>query len=99
MIGFLQIALPGLLRLGGFKVTGLPRAEARLSSDLIARNREWTQFVFGRLRADDSAYPLFDLLPRGSRLATMAQADALAAIPEDAVKLPAGSLVHVQLLN
>ena len=57
MIGFLQIALPGLLRLGGFKVAGLPRAEARLSSDLIARNREWTQFVFGRLRADDSVYP------------------------------------------
>ncbi len=99
MIGFLQIALPGLLMLGGCKETGLPRAEARLSSDLIGRNREWTQFVFGRLKADDSAYPLFDALPRGNRLVAMAEADALAAIPEGVGKLRAGSLVHVQLLS
>lgn len=99
MIGFLQIALPSLLRLGGHKELGLPHIEARLKADLSGRDREWTQIVLGRLTTDDSDLPLFDPLPRRRRLVAMADADALVAIPEGVAKLAAGTVVRVQLLN
>ena len=99
MIGFLQIALPALLKLGGHMELGLPHIEARLKADLIGRDREWTQIVLGRLTTDDSDLPLFDALSRRRRLVAMANADALVAIPEGAAKLAAGTMVRVQLLN
>ena len=99
MIGFLQIALPALLKLSGRKQVGLPRALTRLSSDLTGQEGEWTQFVFGRLEVDGGDYPLFDPMPRKQRLVAMADATALAAIPEGCTIIPAGSLISVQLLE
>jgi molybdopterin molybdotransferase len=99
MVGFVQMALPALLKLGGHHDTGLPRIEARLSADLTGRQQAWTRFVFGRLTAGESARPRFDPMPRKRRLVTMAEADALAAIPEGVRKLPAGSTIRVQLLT
>lgn len=99
MVGFLQVVLPALLRLSGVKEPGLPWTAARLSTDLVGRDRAWTQFVFGRLLKTTSNLPLFDRLPRRRRLVAMAEAEALAAIPEGRRTLPSGSTVSVQLLD
>jgi molybdopterin molybdotransferase len=97
LMGFLQIALPGLLRLSGDSSGGLPTATVRLARELTGRYADWTQFVFGTLGAANGA-PVFHPLVGGSRLRSMAEARAVVAIPEGATRLPARSLVTAQLL-
>lgn len=98
LMGFLQIALPGLLKLAGHRSTGLPVAQVRLDSELIGRHSDWTQFIYGALEADSDA-PLFRSLKDKSRLRSMAEAQAVVAIPEGETVLPAGSIVTAQLLD
>jgi len=97
LMGFLQIALPGLLKLAGHRMTGLPTANVRLSSELRGRYADWTQFRYGTLEPG-SDVPLFHCLKDKSRLRSMAEAQAVVAIPEGEVALPAGSIVGAQLL-
>ncbi len=97
LMGFLQIALPGLHRLCGFQQTGLPRANVRLAAELTGRFADWTQFIYGVLdRESDPA--IFHRLDNRSRLRSMAEAEAIVAIPEGRTVLPSGSLVSAQLL-
>jgi molybdopterin molybdotransferase len=98
LMGFLQIALPGLLKLAGHRSTGLPIAHVRLASELTGRYADWTQFIYGALEADNDA-PLFRSLKDKSRLRSMAEAQAVVAIPEGETVLPAGSVVVAQLLD
>ncbi len=98
LMAFLQIALPGLLRLAASPSAGLPTIQVRLTQDLTGRHLEWTQFVFGIL-AGPSESPDFVPLRGASRLADMAGAAALVAIPEGQARLTAGTLVRAQLLN
>lgn len=97
LMGFLQIALPGLLRLGGHHHPGLPTVTAALAHDLVGRDIDWTQLEFGRL---DWAPPLpqFSAERPPSRLRAMAQATAIVAIPEGETVLKAGTLVKAQVL-
>jgi molybdopterin molybdotransferase len=97
LMGFLQIALPGLLKLSGGLCPGLPVAKARLSSDLNGRHADWTQFIFGTLETQ-RGIPLFHALRHSSRLGSMAEAQAIAAIPEGKTHLPAETVIPVQLL-
>jgi molybdopterin molybdotransferase len=97
LMGFLQIALPGLHRLSGFQQTGLPRANVRLAAELTGRFADWTQFIYGVLdRESDPA--IFHHLDNRSRLRSMAEAEAIVAIPEGRTVLSSGSLVSAQLL-
>ncbi len=97
LMGFLQIALPGLHKLSGFQQTGLPRANVRLAAELTGRFADWTQFIYGVLdRESDPA--IFHRLDNRSRLRSMAEAEAIVAIPEGWTVLPSGSLVSAQLL-
>lgn len=98
LMGFLQIALPGLLTLGGYRRPALPTASVRLSSELTGRFADWTQFVFGVIE-NGNELPVFRSLEGMSRLRSMAEAEAVAAIPEGKTVLPAGSVVSVQLLE
>ena len=98
LLGFLQIALPGLLRLAGCGSPGLPRTNVRLAEDLTGKYEDWTQFVFGLLEPGNGL-PGFRPLTGGSRLQSMAEARAVAAIPEGATRIPAGSVVSVQILE
>ena len=98
LMGFLQIALPGLLKLAGHTHTGLPVINARLASELTGRYADWTQFIYGTLEKDGDA-PLFRSLADKSRLRSMAEAQAVVAIPEGETMLPAGSIVPVQSLE
>lgn len=98
LMGFLQIALPGLMKLSGRLQAGLPVAKARLASDLTGRHADWTQFVFGVLETQKEM-PLFHPLRKSSRLRSMAEAQAIAAIPEGKTHLPAGTVIPAQVLT
>ncbi len=98
LMGFLQIALPGLLVLSGHANPGLPRITARLASELKGREPGWTDFFFGTLEYGDGL-PTFYPLKKGSRLVSIAEATAIASIPEGQNHLPAGSAADVQLLK
>lgn len=98
LLGFLQIALPGIARLAGHARPGLPETWARLGRRVTGRHSDWTQFVFGRLEPQGEL-PLFHPLVNVSRLHAMAAADAVVAIPEGRTHLDAGAVVAAQLLN
>lgn len=97
LMGFLQIALPGLLKLAGHRHTGLPTIAVKLEHDLTGRFTDWTQFIYGTLQKGDDL-PLFRSLRGKSRLQSMAEAQAVAAIAEGKTMLAAGSIINAQLL-
>jgi molybdopterin molybdotransferase len=98
LTAFLQLALPGLLKMAGHGRTGLSEMTVELGSDITGRHRDWTQFVFGRLEQKEHVVR-FEPLKGASRLQTMAAADALVAIPEGETQVSAGSQIRVQVLN
>ena len=98
LMGFLQIGLPGLLRMAGPGYTRLPEINVRLGSDLYGRHANWTQFVFGTLERQDSLYLFHPLLTR-SRLQSLAEAEAIVSIPEGEKHLGTGAIVKAQLLS
>ncbi|OPY76023.1 MAG: Molybdopterin molybdenumtransferase [Syntrophorhabdus sp. PtaU1.Bin153] len=98
LMGFLQIALPGLLALSGHTNPGLPRLNARLGSELREGKRNWTDFFFGTLQFDDEL-PTFNPMKKRSRLGSIAEATAVASIPEGQDHLLEGSIIDVQLLK
>ncbi len=98
LMGFLQIALPGLLKLAGHHRCGLPTINVRLASQLTGRFADWTQFIYGTLK-ESPDLPVFHALNSKSRLRSMAEAQAVVAIPEGETILPAGAAVAAQLLE
>lgn len=98
LMGFLQIALPGLLKLAGHKHTGLPVIRARLASELTGRYADWTQFIYGTLEKNGNR-PVFRSLKEKSRLRSMAEAQAILAIPEGETLLEADTIVPVQWIE
>jgi len=98
LTGFLQIALPGLLKLSGCSHAGLPKVRVRLASDVVSRASSWTHFVFGTLEAQTDL-PLFTPLRQRSRLHEIAAAGAMLAVPEGCAQLAAGDLVWAQRLE
>jgi molybdopterin molybdotransferase len=97
-MAFLQLALPGVLRLAGWRGSPFPSLTARLTESVKGRDMDWTQFKRGRLhRGTDSGFRVTPLLPR-SRLESMALADCLIEVPEGVEGLEAGEWVGVQML-
>ena len=97
LMGFLQIALPGLLKLAGHQRCQLPAINVRLASRLTGRFADWTQFIYGIIEPSDDL-PVFRALTGKSRLRSMAEAQAVVAIPEGVTALPAGSVAVAQSL-
>jgi len=97
LMGFLQLALPGLLQLAGHLETGLPKIRVRLGSDLTGKDSDWTQFIFGILEQHDD-FPLFHQYKGNSRLGSMAAATAVVSIPEGQTHLHRGELILAQSL-
>ena len=97
VMAFLQIALPGLQALSGHANPGLPWVKAGLGSDISGGDRDWTDFFFGTL-SSDSGVTVFHPMMKRSRLASIAGATAIAAIPEGDDHLPEGMVIDVQIL-
>lgn len=98
LMGFLQIALPGLLALAGHTNPGLPKINARLGVELEKLEPDWTHFFFGTLE-ETEGLPVFHHLKGVSRLQAMAEAHAIACIPEGKEHIPEGSVISVQLIE
>jgi len=98
LMGFLQIALPGLLALSGDAHPSLPRINARLATDLQGRQRDWTDFFFGTLEEVEGS-TVFHPIQGSSRLRNIAEVEAIAAIPEEQEFLKKGSVISVQVLK
>ncbi len=96
-MAFLQLALPGLLRLAGHAQPGLPCAAARLAAP-VEGQIDWTQFVDGRFEARDGEL-WFHPYPMASRLVPMANSDGILCIPEGTAFIPADARVMVQMLD
>ncbi len=97
LTAFLQIALPGLLKLAGHRRPGLPEIRVRLQAPLDGSHVDWTEFVYGSLVPGDT-HTGFQPLKLTRRLRSMAFAQAAVAIPEGITCLPEGSIVTAQLL-
>jgi len=97
LMGFLQIALPGLLRLSGRVRVGLPIMSVRMAEAVHGRSEDWTQYLWGRLELQPEGL-LFHPLRGPSRLRDMAEAQAVVAIPEGETTIPAGKRVPAQWL-
>lgn len=95
-MAFLQLALPGLLKLSGSQKTGLPVQKMRLAETVNGQS-DWTQFIHGWLE-ETSDIPLFHPIHLSSRFQMMSTADALIKIPEGRSKLEKGQIVDGQLL-
>lgn len=96
-MAFIQLGLPGLLKLAGEPEPGLPQALAVLA-ETITGQVDWTQFVHGRLVPEDGCQ-LFQPLKYRSRLQEMAETGAVVKIPEGQSELAAGSAIRVQLVS
>jgi molybdopterin molybdotransferase len=97
-VAFLQIALPGLLKLCGFSDPHLPHIPVTLSWDVSVRDKDWTQFIFGSLHSEDGVVRFFPLELK-SRLQSMARATATICVPEGVAILPKGTVVQAQMLS
>ncbi len=98
LMAFLQIALPGLMRLGGSRRPGLPETMVRLASELKGSHANWTQFIFGTIETKQDL-PVFHSLLNESRLRSMAKAEAIVCIPEGRTVLAAGSVAPAQIMS
>lgn len=98
LMGFLQIAFPGLRALAGYQRPGLPTMRAVLASDLHGRDSDWTQFVFGMIDLKGDT-PLFRSLGQKGRLQSMAKATAIALIPEGTTGVSQGTMTDIQVLS
>jgi molybdopterin molybdotransferase len=97
-MAFLQLALPGVLRLGGDTRHPLPSVPARLTENLKSRHRNWTEYKDAILSRDTAGNYTVALYRHRSRLQAIASANSLVCIPEGVTSLSRGEIVPVQVL-
>jgi len=96
-MAFLQLALPGLLRLAGWWKPGLPELPVRLTKE-IRGQIDWTQFVHGQLMQGQAGLR-FTPLDLKSRLQMLAGSEAVVRIPEGVKRIEEGVVVSGQILR
>jgi molybdopterin molybdotransferase len=98
-MAFLQLALPGILRIAGDCRHPLQSVSARLVEDLKGRHKAWTEFRDAVLVKDSGGAHTVGVYRKRSRLQAIAGANSLICIPEGTESLHAGDIVSVQLLS
>ena len=98
LVAFLELALPALLRLCGHRDAGLRQVTARLAEP-VSGQIDWTQAIFGSLQNREDGFRFQPHGRPGSRLQSMADAQALLLIPEGVAAFQAQTSVRVQLLR
>jgi molybdopterin molybdotransferase len=97
-MAFLQLALPGILRMGGDNRHPLQTVFARLAENLRSRHQAWTEFKDATLSCDSEGNYSVKLYRNRSRLQAIASATCLVCIPEGTDSLNIGEIVPVQIL-
>ncbi|MFC1901787.1 molybdopterin-binding protein, partial [Chloroflexota bacterium] len=97
-MAFLQLALPGILRMSGENRHPLQTVSARLAENVGGRHRAWTEFKDAVLSCDAEGNYTVKLYRNRSRLQAIASANGLVCIPEGTVFLEPGEVVPVQIL-
>jgi len=97
-MAFLQLALPGILRMSGDTRHPLQTVTARLTESLQSRHRAWTEFKDATLSRDAAGNYSVELYRNRSRLQAIASANSLVCIPEGTESLNSGDVVPVQIL-
>jgi len=93
-MAFLQLALPGLQRLGGLQEPGLVKMTAQLD-ETVRGMKSWTQFIHGELEVSQKGTTFHPIKPK-SRLQMMAQTSGIMMIPEGIETITRGTMVLVQ---
>jgi molybdopterin molybdotransferase len=96
-MAFLQLALPGILRMSGDKRPPLQYVPAKLSENMQSRHRDWTEFKDAVLSRDSDGSYVVGLHRGGSRLQSIAGANSIICIPEGTENLKRGEVIPVQL--
>ncbi len=97
-MAFLQLALPGILRLAGQAGPPLLTVTACLTEDLKRRHLNWTEIKKGKLsREADGSYTVTPYYET-SRLKHMAETSCWLCIPEGVATLHRGQVITVQLM-
>lgn len=94
-MAFLQLALPGLRKMAGYKNPQLPTLPTRLA-ETVNGTKDWTTFIPGRLETVVGEIH-FRPLKISSRLQTISLSEAIIAIPEDTAQFPAGAIIQAQV--
>jgi molybdopterin molybdotransferase len=97
-MAFLQLALPGILRMAGDSRHPLRTVAARLTEDVKGRHPAWTEFKDAVLSRGASGHHSVRLYKNRSRLQAIASANSLICVPEGADLLHRGDMVKVQML-
>lgn len=97
-MAFLQLALPGILKMAGVRRMPFATMHARLVREVRGRDRRWTQFVHALLSRNGEELQVTPHRP-ASRLRSMAEVEALIKVPEGVDGIEAGSVVPVQVLR
>jgi molybdopterin molybdotransferase len=95
-MAFIQLALPGLMKLAGHPAPGLAEVEATLAES-VQGQIDWTQFIQGRFETQGDEV-LFHPSRLTSRLGAMAGSEGFLAIPEGTHMIPQGARVQVQVV-
>jgi molybdopterin molybdotransferase len=95
-MAFIQLALPGLLKLAGHSQPGLAEVTAKLAQN-VAGQEDWTQFIEGRFQKTENGIS-FHPYKMPSRLQSMADAEGILAIPEGIAAISRETIVRVQVL-
>lgn len=98
-MAFLQLALPGLLRMGGDCRHPLPTVPAVLTEPVKGRHPAWTEFKDAVVAHGDEGRYSVSLYKSPSRLQAIARTGGLVCIPEGRDALQSGEVVPVQLLT
>ncbi len=97
-MAFIQLALPGILRISGDTRHPLPTVPARLTENVKGRHPAWTEFKDAILSRDSKGNYSVRLYKHRSRLQAIASANGLICIPEGTGSLSAGEVIPVQVL-
>ena len=95
-MAFIQLALPGLLKLAGHSQLGLAEVTAKLAQNAEGQ-KDWTQFIEGRFQKTEGEL-LFHPYKMASRLQSMGDAEGILAIPEGIAAISKETIVRVQVL-
>ena len=97
-MAFLQLALPGILRMGGDDRHPLQTVSAVLLENVKGRHHAWTEFKDAVLSRNAAGNFSVRLYKHRSRLQAIASANSLICIPEGTESLSSGEVVNVQIL-